>query len=166
MRTVRSEENAPQFSSSPFCEALAVQTASFSVAVLRLWKTSPGSHLPGGERISYRALFSVSCSHPYTCSRIGAAVSLKVQDYFQNGKRSVIRLRTKGGKEKEFPVHHQLEEILDSYLDVSGLRANPTGPLFPTTLIVHQQTTKSYSRASRHEGAPRSAAPRMGRSSG
>src|SRR5260221_2804144 len=30
-------------------------------------------------------------SHPYTCSRIGAAVSLKVQDYFQNGKRSVIR---------------------------------------------------------------------------
>jgi integrase/recombinase XerD len=43
-------------------------------------------------------------------------------------------LRTKGGKEKEFPVHHLLEEILDSYLDVSGLRANPTGPLFPTTL--------------------------------
>jgi hypothetical protein len=29
---------------------------------------------------------------------------------------------------------HLLEEILDSYLDVSGLRANPTGPLFPTTL--------------------------------
>jgi len=39
----------------------------------------------------------------YTCSRIGAAVSLKVQDYFQNEKRSVIRLRTKGGKEKNFP---------------------------------------------------------------
>src|SRR5580700_10099551 len=29
---------------------------------------------------------------------------------------------------------HLLEEILDSYLDVSGLRANPTGPLFPRTL--------------------------------
>ena len=41
----------------------------------------------------------------YTCSRIGAAVSLKVEDYCQNGKRSVVRLRTKGGKEKEFPVH-------------------------------------------------------------
>ncbi len=69
----------------------------------------------------------------YTCSRIGAAVSLKVEDYFQNGKRSIVRLRTKGGKEKEFPVHHLLEDILDAYLDISGLRANPTGPLFPTT---------------------------------
>jgi site-specific recombinase XerD len=69
----------------------------------------------------------------YTCSRIGAAVSLKVEDYFQNGKRSVVRLRTKGGKEKEFPVHHLLEDTLDAYLDISGLRANPAGPLFPTT---------------------------------
>ena len=42
----------------------------------------------------------------YTCTRISAAVNLKNQDYFQNGKRTVIRLRTKGGKEKEFPVHH------------------------------------------------------------
>ena len=60
-------------------------------------------------------------------------VSLKVQDYFQNGKRTVLRLRTKGGKEKEFPVHHLLEDILDSYLDASRLRAHPAGPLFPTT---------------------------------
>jgi integrase/recombinase XerD len=70
----------------------------------------------------------------YACSRISAAVSLKVRDYFQNGRRSVIRLRTKGGKEKEFPVHHLLEEVLDAYLDNSGLRANPAGPLFPTTV--------------------------------
>ena len=61
------------------------------------------------------------------------SASLKVEDYFQNGKRSVVRLRTKGGKEKEFPVHHLLEDILDAYLDISGLRANPAGPLFPTT---------------------------------
>jgi integrase len=69
----------------------------------------------------------------YTCSRIGAVVSLRVQDYFQNGQRSVVRLRTKGGKEKEFPVHHLLEDILDAYLDISGLRTHPAGPLFPTT---------------------------------
>jgi hypothetical protein len=47
-------------------------------------------------------------------------VNLKVEDYFQNGKRSVIRLSTKGGKEKEFPVNHVLEEILDAYLQASG----------------------------------------------
>jgi integrase/recombinase XerD len=69
----------------------------------------------------------------YTCSRIGAVVSLRVEDYFRNGKRSVIRLCTKGGKEKEFPIHHLLEDILDAYLDIAGLRANLAGPLFPTT---------------------------------
>src|SRR5258708_35839631 len=30
-------------------------------------------------------------------------------------------------------VHHKLEEILDAYLSVSRLRANPVRPLFPTT---------------------------------
>jgi len=60
-------------------------------------------------------------------------VNLKVEDYFQNGKRSVLRLSTKGGKEKEFPVNHVLEEIVDAYLQASGLLSYPTGPLFPTT---------------------------------
>ena len=49
----------------------------------------------------------------YTFSRIGAVVNLKVEDYFQTGKRSLIRFREKGGKEKEIPVHHKLEELLD-----------------------------------------------------
>jgi hypothetical protein len=30
------------------------------------------------------------------------------------GKRSLIRFREKGGKEKEIPVHHKLEEYLDA----------------------------------------------------
>jgi hypothetical protein len=42
----------------------------------------------------------------YTVARIGAVVALTPQDYFQVGKRSVIRFREKGGKEKEIPVHH------------------------------------------------------------
>src|ERR1700757_241679 len=70
----------------------------------------------------------------YTFARIGAVVNLKVEDYFQTGKRSLIRFKEKGGKEKEIPVHHRLEEILDEYLKVSKLGDNPTGPMFPTTL--------------------------------
>src|SRR4030088_1790154 len=58
----------------------------------------------------------------YTFARIGAVVNLKVEDYFQTEKRSLIRFKEKGGKEKEIPVHHRLEEILDEYLEVSGLR--------------------------------------------
>ena len=38
------------------------------------------------------------------------------------GKRSLIRFREKGGKEKEIPVHHKLEE----YLDVAVLAAEPS----------------------------------------
>jgi hypothetical protein len=48
-----------------------------------------------------------------TFARIGAVVNLKVEDYFQTGKRSMIRFSEKGGKETEIPVHHKLEELLD-----------------------------------------------------
>jgi integrase/recombinase XerD len=48
----------------------------------------------------------------YTFARIGAVVSFQVKDYFQNGKRSVLRFSEKGGKEKEIPVHHKLESTL------------------------------------------------------
>jgi site-specific recombinase XerC len=33
----------------------------------------------------------------------------------------LIRFKEKGGKEKEIPVHHKLEEVLDEYLKVSKL---------------------------------------------
>jgi hypothetical protein len=34
----------------------------------------------------------------YTFARIGAVVNLKVEDYFQTGKRSLIRFSEKGGR--------------------------------------------------------------------
>ena len=40
----------------------------------------------------------------------------------------------RGGKEKEIPVHHKLEEILDAYLKASKLGERPEAALFPTTL--------------------------------
>ena len=55
------------------------------------------------------------------------------QDYFQIGKRSVIRFREKGGKEKEIPVHHKLEEYLDAYLEGAKLAEQPKEPLFRST---------------------------------
>ena len=59
--------------------------------------------------------------------RIGAAVNLRVQDYFENGTQSFLRFRIKGGKEKEMPVHHKLEEILDA--DHSRARPSPDRPI-------------------------------------
>jgi hypothetical protein len=36
---------------------------------------------------------------------------LKVEDYYSSGKRFLLRFKEKGGKEKELPVHHKLEEL-------------------------------------------------------
>ncbi len=69
----------------------------------------------------------------YTFARIGAVVSLTPQDYLQVGKRSLIRFREKGGKEKEIPVHHKLEEYLDVYLEAAKLSEQPASPLFRST---------------------------------
>jgi site-specific recombinase XerD len=59
-----------------------------------------------------RALLGVLA---YTFARIGAVVNLKVEDYYPSGKRFLLRFNEKGGKEKELPVHHKLEELLDEY---------------------------------------------------
>jgi hypothetical protein len=48
-------------------------------------------------------------------------VNLKVEDYYPSGKRFLLRFKEKGGKEKELPEHHKLEELLDQYLKASGL---------------------------------------------
>jgi site-specific recombinase XerD len=78
-----------------------------------------------------RALLGVLA---YTFARIGAGVNLKVEDYYPSGKRFLLRFKEKGGKEKELPVHHKLEELLDEYLKATGLGNEPGSPLFPTAL--------------------------------
>jgi site-specific recombinase XerD len=83
------------------------------------------SHIVG---LRDRALLGVTA---YTFARIGAVVSLTPQDYFQIGKRSVIRFREKGGKEKEIPVHHKLEEY--AYLEAAKLADQPKEPVFRST---------------------------------
>src|ERR1700732_2002346 len=79
-----------------------------------------------------RALLGVLA---YTFARIGAVVNLKVEDYYPSGKRFLLRFKEKGGKEKELPVHHKLEELLDQYLKATSLSSEPESPLFPTALV-------------------------------
>ena len=70
----------------------------------------------------------------YTFARIGSVVNLKVEDCYPSGKRFLLRFKEKGGKEKELPVHHKLEEILDQYLKATGLEKEPQSPLFPAAV--------------------------------
>jgi hypothetical protein len=69
----------------------------------------------------------------FKCSST-AVVNLKVEDYYPSGKRFLLRFKEKGGKEKDLPVHHRLEELLDEYLKATGLGAEPGSPLFPAAL--------------------------------
>ena len=76
-----------------------------------------------------RALIGVMV---YSFARVSAVVGMKVEDYYQNGKRSWLRLHEKGGKFHEVPAHHNAEKYLDEYLAAAELRAEKRTPLFRT----------------------------------
>jgi integrase/recombinase XerD len=125
--------------------------------VQRLLDSIDVTHLVG---LRDRALLAVMA---YTFARIGAVVSLTPQDYFQVGKRSLIRFREKGGKEKEIPVHHKLEEYLDIYLEAAKLSEQPASPLFRS--IPGRSVTRARDRRTltqRRLGDAQAAAPRCG----
>jgi site-specific recombinase XerD len=74
-----------------------------------------------------RALIGVMT---YAFARIGAVVSMRVEDYFANGKRWWVRLHEKGGKRHEMPAHHKLEAFIDEYIRAAGIGGEPKSPLF------------------------------------
>lgn len=70
----------------------------------------------------------------YTFSRVGAALQMKVKDYFVQGRRSWVRLHEKNGKEHDVPCHHTLDQYLDEYIAAAGIAGEPDGPLFRTAV--------------------------------
>jgi integrase/recombinase XerC len=76
-----------------------------------------------------RALIGVMV---FSFARIGAALGMKVEDVYVQNRRLWVRLHEKGGKRHEMPCHHTLDDFLTAYLDGTGLRDDPKGPLFRT----------------------------------
>jgi integrase/recombinase XerC len=68
----------------------------------------------------------------YSFARIGAALSMKVEDVYVQNRRLWVRLHEKGGKRHEMPCHHNLETYLHAYIDGCRLESDPKGPLFRT----------------------------------
>jgi integrase/recombinase XerD len=66
----------------------------------------------------------------YTFARVSAAGTLRVEDYFQQGRRSWLRLHEKGGKRHEVPCHHSLDEYLDAWIAAAGIGGDKKGALF------------------------------------
>lgn len=69
----------------------------------------------------------------YTFARVGAVTGMKVEDYYQNGKRWWVRLHEKGGKFHEVPAHHTAEAYLDAYIEAADIMHDKKGPLFRST---------------------------------
>jgi integrase/recombinase XerD len=112
----------------------------------------------------------------YTFARIGAVVNLKVEDYYPSGKRFLLRFKEKGGKEKELPVHHKLEELLDQYIKATGLEKEPQSPLFPASIgktgklsrrpLVRTDTANMLKRRLKQAGLPAHYSPHSFRATG
>lgn len=74
-----------------------------------------------------RALIGLMC---YSFARVSAVANMNVDDYYQQGKRSWIRLHEKGGKFHEVPAHHNAEQYLDLYITKAGITDGKKTPLF------------------------------------
>ena len=68
----------------------------------------------------------------YGFARVGAALSLKVEDLYTQNRRLWVRLHEKGGKRHEVPCHHTLEAYLHDYLDGCRLWEDRKGYVFRT----------------------------------
>lgn len=76
----------------------------------RLFESFDTSHVVG---LRDRALVGLLA---YTFARIGAVLTMNIEDYLLKGKRPWVRLHEKGGKYHEVPVHPTAEDYLDAYI--------------------------------------------------
>lgn len=78
----------------------------------------------------------------YTAARVGAVAKLRRTDYYADGRQHCLRVDEKGGKSREIPVRHDLEEFIEKYLTAADIA--PEGgdmPLFRTAVRRTRQFT-------------------------
>ena len=86
-----------------------------------LWRLSKGSERNGVSDVN-----RYSCS--YTCKWRSVNYYLIFHSLMKAMPSLILSV------EKELPVHHKLEELLDHYLKASGLEKEPGSPLFPASI--------------------------------
>jgi len=84
-----------------------------------------------------RALIAVMV---FSFARVSAALAMKVEDYYTEGRRAWFRLHEKGGKRHKVSAHHNAEKYVDAYLDAAGIAGQKKTPLF-RSLDTHRKLT-------------------------
>src|SRR4051812_47267920 len=75
----------------------------------------------------------------YTAARVGAVAKLTTKNFVSDGSQHTLRFAEKGGKSREIPVRHDLEQFLLDYIRAAGVTE---GPLFRTA----NRKTKTLTR--------------------
>ncbi len=93
--------------------------------VRRLLASIVTSHIVG---LRDRAILAVLV---FTASRRSAVAKLRLADFYNAGQQWMFHFGEKGGKSREIPVRHDLQQIVNEYIDAAGLRGLPKDtPLF------------------------------------
>jgi integrase/recombinase XerD len=75
-----------------------------------------------------RAIFAVLI---YTAARVGAVAKLTTKSLKHDGTQYTLRFAEKGGKSREIPVRHDVEQVLLAYVQAADIAE---GPLFRTAV--------------------------------
>src|ERR1022692_1791990 len=71
----------------------------------------------------------------YTGSRAGAVAKLKRGNFYRAGEQWMLHFEEKGGKSREIPVRHDLQEMISAYINAAALSdAHKDTPLFQSAL--------------------------------
>jgi site-specific recombinase XerD len=76
----------------------------------------------------------------YTAARVGAVAKLTMKNLVHDGAQYTLRFAEKGGKSREIPVRHDLEQFLLAYVRAGGITE---GPLFRTANRKTKTLTKN-----------------------
>lgn len=108
-------------------EVIEGKTPEISVAQARLLLKS--IHVSDAVGLRDRALLAILA---YTSSRAGAAAKLRRGDFYDAGDHQwMLRFMEKGGKSREIPVRHDLQQMVAAYIEAAGLQlASKDAPLF------------------------------------
>ena len=73
----------------------------------------------------------------YTAARVGAIAKLQVKNLYSAGSQWMLHFDEKGGKSREIPVRHDLQEVIFDYFEAAGIeygKEEKPHPLFRSLL--------------------------------